>query len=142
MKNNLLSPHTLRSNMLVVIGLAFGLWTCNPTTPKDAAQQAASSPQAVENRLQKLNIQVEDALQIDSSAYVMFPLKMGETNEQEGLIDVRSYKQMGQATYWNIAFYHSGTQAYHLLDESRRMLIYEIDTQAAEQKISLEPKHI
>lgn len=73
----------------------------------------------VNNPKNNLNIQMNTFTEIDSSGVLMFPLSMGET-EREG--KSRSYKEMPDNTCWNIIFYNTQAQAYHLLSD-RKMLI-------------------
>lgn len=68
---------------------------------------------------EKLNVQIENFSEIDTSGIFMFPLRMGET---KGRIDSYEYKDMPYNSYWNIIFYNSKTKEQHLLSD-KKMLI-------------------
>ncbi|QHT67818.1 hypothetical protein GXP67_14815 [Rhodocytophaga rosea] len=89
----------------------------------DSTNHAQNSVQAIE----KLTIQFEDAIQLDSSSYVMFPLLMNEKANEENFIDSRTYKDTDRLGYWNIIFYNTETDTFHLLDEKKKMLIHTFD---------------
>lgn len=61
---------------------------------------------------------------INNSDYVMYPLTVEKT--QEGNEEYSSGTR-GSATYWNIVFYNTASGEYHLLDETRRMVILSQD---------------
>jgi hypothetical protein len=71
----------------------------------------------------KLNIQIKGSYEIDSSGVVMFPLSMGESEKDR---DKVSYKDIPSSSFWNIIFFDSKANKYHLLDE-RKMLILNYD---------------
>jgi len=72
----------------------------------------------------KINLQVREFVQQDSSNYILFPLSAGENINSEGLIESsREYKDMANDS-WNIIFYNSKTGEQHLLDENKKMLIH------------------
>ena len=70
-----------------------------------------------------LNIQTNNFSEIDSSGILMFPLSMGESERDGGSL---SYKSMPSNSFWNIIFFNSKTNEYHLLSD-RKMLIRNYD---------------
>ncbi|GAA4325685.1 hypothetical protein GCM10023149_28170 [Mucilaginibacter gynuensis] len=60
-------------------------------------------------------------IQIDSSAYVMYPLSLDE--KQAEYDEYSSSKRSGGYNYWNITFYNTETKEYHLLSADRKMSI-------------------
>ncbi len=110
--------------LLAAIGL---LTACTPQDkPQPPSADTTNHSQAVQQRIAKLNLQFERVIQLDSSDYLLLPLSISETPDEEGFIDERSYKEQEPAHYWNVAFYHSRTGEHHLLDERRKMLISDI----------------
>ena len=70
-----------------------------------------------------LNVQTSSFSEIDSSGIIMFPLSMGEAGRDKGK---SYYKEIPYSSYWNIIFYNSKNQTYHLLSE-HKMIIRSID---------------
>ncbi|WP_184550806.1 hypothetical protein [Mucilaginibacter sp. FT3.2] len=103
------------------------LSTCKSGSPKtdmelynDTAANPAKSVIAVLNS--------EDPVLIDSSENVMYPLvnKLADDSHESG-----SFSSGRSKTYWNIIFYNTATQKYHLLDSSRKMIISTYNTSYA-----------
>jgi hypothetical protein len=103
--------------------LSVGCKPENSSQPSDSMSQVQDSAQAID----KLTIQFENVIQLDSSAYVMFPLSMSERANEENFIDSRTYKDTDRLGYWNIIFYNTETDTFHLLDEKKKMLIHTFD---------------
>jgi hypothetical protein len=72
----------------------------------------------------------DNAVLIDSSDYVIYPLSNKTSNDDDSFITKSSG---GSISYWNIVFYNSATKKYHLLDEKRKMII----TSFGGQKLSI-----
>ncbi len=68
---------------------------------------------------EKLNVQIENFSEIDTSGIFIFPLRMGESKSRS---ESYEYKDMPYSSYWNIIFYNSKTKERHLLSD-KKMLI-------------------
>jgi hypothetical protein len=116
-----------------LLGVGIVLTACKPQPPPrvDSAD-TTHNPQAVQQRLGKLNLQFEHVIQPDSSDHLLLPLTIRETPDGEGIIDAPTYKEVDRSYYWNVAFYNSRTGEHHLLDENRKMLIHHITVNDSE----------
>jgi hypothetical protein len=88
---------------------------------------ATAATNGTQSSIDKLTIQFENVIQLDSSAYVMLPLSMNEKANEENFIDSRTYKDTDRLGYWNILFYNTKNDTFHLLDGKRKMLIHSFD---------------
>ena len=116
---------------LAVILFLFVCYSCT-NTPNKHQTATSNNPQAEKNKtLNKANSDSEELklhfsapTQVDTSAYVIYSLYMGEMNGS-------SFKRMsgseGTPHSWNLIFLNTETHKYHLLDSSRRMLIRSFD---------------
>jgi hypothetical protein len=72
-----------------------------------------------------LSLNFGSPTELDSSTYVIYPLIL---NDEEGESDsYGSSSGSRSTTYWNMAFYNTANGTYHLLDEKRKMVIYQYD---------------
>src|SRR5690606_28225459 len=95
--------------------------SCGKNSPEDSP---TTEPMSLQDSLrEKLNIQLKNFTEIDSSGILIFPLQMGETKNQRSEL---SYKEMPYNGFWNILFYNSETGGCHLLTENK-VLIMEYD---------------
>jgi len=104
-----------------IIVLILSILTCFSCTQK---KQPSPVPGTAEIApIDNLNIQVSSFSEIDTSGILMFPLSMGESKRYGGSL---SYKEMPNYTHWNIIFFNSKTDEYHLLSD-KKMLIRSYD---------------
>ncbi len=115
--NRLLSP-------LVLLVLGLGLSSCRPEAEKPVPAQPPTEAQQ-RAKLDQLQLAIGEPVRIDSSAYVLFPLTLSSHVETRESSDGygSSYESRTNA-YWNIIFFNALSGKYHLLDESRKMVIY------------------
>jgi hypothetical protein len=72
---------------------------------------------------QNLKLIFKDAVVIDSTNYVMYPLAISNSSSGgSGSLKVYS-GSTGSNVYWNIVFYDMAAKTYHLLDNKRKMVI-------------------
>lgn len=113
---------------IIVIVSSFFLASCGQNEAPGQNQTttgsvAVDSVAIVNDPKSNLNVQTNSFSEIDSSGILLFPLSMGETERSgSGL----SYKSMPNGGYWNIVFYNSKTNQYHLLSD-KKMLITNYD---------------
>lgn len=96
-----------------------------PPKPLTAAQQKA--------QIAQLKLAFGAPEQIDSSAYVLYPLVLGKDMVE----DDAGYSSSGRyevAKYWNLLFYNPTTGASHLLDSTRHMVIYSYEPKPSDEK--------
>lgn len=86
---------------------------------------SADSAAVLNDPKNNLNIQMNSFSEIDSSGILMFPLSMGESERSGSSL---SYKEVPGSCCWNLIFFNSTTNEYHLLSE-RKMLIRNYDFQ-------------
>ncbi len=116
-----------------LLGVSFVVAACTqPPPPRVNSADTTNNPQAVQQRLGKLNLQFEHVIQPDSSDHLLLPLTIRETPDGKGIIDSRTYKEVDRSYYWNVAFYNTRTGEHHLLDENRKMLIHHITVNDSE----------
>ncbi len=86
-----------------------------------------------------LNIQMNSFTEIDSSGVLLFPLSVSENEDRNGYS--RSYKDMPNNEYWNIAFLNTKTNEYHLLSENKMLISsYEYNIEGYEKSKQLDQK--
>ena len=110
--------------LTTIIALTFGLISCTDQTNNPVENKPLSEAQQID-KLDKLNIDFNEPIQIDSSVYVMYPLSFNNNEEESKVLGSSSYGS--PATYWNIIFYNTANGEYHLLDDKRKMVIYSYD---------------
>ncbi|MBO2008871.1 hypothetical protein [Hymenobacter negativus] len=98
-----------------------------PTKPLTAAQQKA--------QIAQLKLAYGAPEQIDSSAYVLYPLVLGkDVVEEESEYSSSSRYEVDK--YWNLAFYNPTNGTSHLLDSTRRMVIYSYEPKSSDDKVT------
>ncbi|MDR2204821.1 MAG: hypothetical protein LBE36_01490 [Flavobacteriaceae bacterium] len=106
----------------ILIFLSFGILACSDRTNKPANEKPLTEAQQKET-INKLKLDFNQPVLIDSSAYVMYPLTL-ERNDENARRSFESKSYVEPTTYWNILFYNTKTEEYHLLDDNLKMLIY------------------
>ena len=91
-------------------------------SPQNTVNPIVDSVAILDDPKNNLNIQTNSFTEIDSSGILLFPLTMGESENDRNL----SYKEMPDNSFWNIIFFNSNTNEYHLLSD-RKMLIRNYD---------------
>ncbi len=106
-------------------GFLLTLLSCNPK--ERPISQGNEKPVTVQDSIAvvndptvNLNIQMNSYNEIDSSAILLFPLSVSENEDRNGFS--RSYKDMPNDEFWNIAFLNSKTNEYHLLSENKMLI--------------------
>jgi hypothetical protein len=106
-----------------------------PTTPSSSRPLTAAQQQAKAAQL-KLTYGLPE--QIDSSAYVLYPLVIRRNRADKGVmekaVEYSSGSRYEEASYWNLVFYNPTTGASHLLDSARRMVIYSYAPKSSEEQ--------
>lgn len=117
--------HDTMRQLTIIIALTFGLISCNNNTNKPVDNKPLTEAQQIA-KLEKLKLDFNQPVLIDSSVYVMYPLTLNNNDEESGgLGGSSSYSR--PTTYWNIVFYNTANGEYHLLDDKRKMVIYSYD---------------
>ena len=117
--------HDTMRQLTIIIALTFGLISCNDNTKKPVDNKPLTEAQQIA-KLDKLKLDFNQPVLIDSSVYVMYPLTLNNNDEEDGgLGGSSSYSR--PTTYWNIVFYNTANGEYHLLDDKRKMVIYSYD---------------
>ncbi len=115
-------------NKLVFSSLVgFVLWACSEK-PKDSFEDSMSQPTVEsENSIyNKINLQFDSPIVLDSSDWVLYPLTHEKLEETEYGFKSSSYGR--QYAYWNAAFFNTHTKETRLLSEDLKMLINSIST--------------
>ena len=115
----------LRLTFIFLAVFAFGSCGQNnldPQSPQNTGNPIVDSVAILDDPKNNLNIQTNSFKEIDSSGILLFPLTMGESENDRNL----SYKEMPDNSFWNIIFLNSNTNEYHLLSD-RKMLIRNYD---------------
>ena len=99
--------------------------SCGTETPKSPNPKPLTEAEK-KAKIEQLKLNFNSPVLIDSSVYVMYPLVLNSTTE-EGESDYGSKYRNKTETYWNIVFYNTATGASHLLDSSRKMVIYSFN---------------
>lgn len=121
---------------LFILSIAFNSCTESPKKPA----QTNTKTKVQQEKLKGLDLDFSELIQIDSSSNIMYPLILNKDND-----DLYSIKSGSRATtYWNAAFYNATDQTYRLLDENRKMVIYEIDEKSgiAQYKLPSDKKRV
>lgn len=90
-------------------------------TRQEDKQKDNKDPENKDKR-DDISLKFNQPVQIDSTAYVMYPLMLTDNDGKDRGIVSKSYS--GQNVFWNIVFYNTQTGEYHLLDSTRKMAIY------------------
>jgi hypothetical protein len=107
------------------------LAACNsaPETPAATKPLTAAQQQA---QIAQMKLAYKAPEQIDSSAYVVYPLMLGKDEVEEDA-SYSSSSRYEVDNYWNLVFYNPTTGAAHLLDSTRRMVVYSYEPKAANE---------
>lgn len=101
------------------------LTTCLLSCTSDVEQKAEKKAEKKQQNKNRLSLKFGNPTELDSSTYVIYPLIL---NDEEGESDsYGSSSGSRSTTYWNMAFYNTANGTYHLLDENRKMVIYQYD---------------
>jgi len=98
--------------------LALCLFSCNSETP-----QVNHIKPGKEKKVEDINLTLNNPVQLDSSNFVMYPLVL--TTDEYKTDDSYGKSSGRTSTYWNIIFYNTANGESHLLDENRKMVIYQ-----------------
>ncbi len=111
--------------LTMIIALTLGLFSCKDNAIKPFDNKPLTEAQQI-TKLEKLKLDFNQPVLIDSSVYVMYPLALNNNDEEDnGYSGSSSYSR--PTTYWNIVFYNTANGEYHLLDDKRKMVIYSYD---------------
>lgn len=97
------------------------LLACGDSSRKADSQKPLTDPQK-KALLEETKLYFNSPVLLEGSDYVLYPLQLKRDDEEDYIMG--SYGRSGRDVYWNIAFYNPGTGEYHLLDESRKFVIY------------------
>jgi hypothetical protein len=112
------------NKLSVLLFLTLGLLSCNDNTEKTRDNKPMTADQE-KTKLDKIKLDFNQPVLIDSSDYVMYPLTLEHIEESTGSYSSNSY---GSTTYWNILFYNTVNGEYHLLNDSIKMVIYSYNS--------------
>lgn len=110
-------------HLLPLVFLAALLGACRSDTNQSVAI-ASLTPAQQQAKIEQLKLEYNEPVLIDSSAYVMYPLRLGYTEDEDTDSSIGSKSYSRSNTYWNIAFYNTETGESHLLSTDKRMVIY------------------
>ena len=108
--------------LTIILILTFGLLSCNSKTEKPVNKKPLTAEEQKAN-LATLNLDFSQPVPIDSSVFVIYPLILKNNDETER----GSSSNSSPTTYWNIVFYNTENNEYHLLDDKLKMVIYSYD---------------
>ena len=107
----------MKTNILILLVAIISLVSCEKSlTDIESSSNVETEPSAIEN----LNIQMNSFSEIDSTGILIFPLQMGQNKRDDGDF---TYKEMPDNGYWNIIFFNSITNEYHLLTDKKIMIL-------------------
>ena len=119
---------------LIIYTLTFGLLSCNNYKENQTAKSSFEEEQK-KFELDKLKLDFNQPILVDSSIYVMYPLTL-ESSKESGGSTSSSNGYNRQTTYWNIIFYNTENGQYHLLSDSLKMLIYSYNSKNTNTTVS------
>ncbi|MEY4904246.1 MAG: hypothetical protein RLZZ292_2061 [Bacteroidota bacterium] len=113
----------------LIFPILFAL-ACNQSNNNRIPQQTTTetttdSLTIVNNPKSNLTIQMKSFSEIDSSGILLFPLSIGETGRKES--SDYSYGSVPTSDFWNIVFYNSKTNDYHLLSEKKILIVQYVN---------------
>lgn len=82
------------------------------------------TPAQKQAKIERIKLHFNAPVFIDSSVYVMYPLLLNSTEEEDTDSSIGSKSYSRSNTYWNIAFYNPETGESHLLSTTKKMVIY------------------
>jgi len=103
--------------------LAATLGACSSESEKPADTKPLS-PAQKQARIEQIRLHFNEPVVIDSSVYIMYPLLLSTTEEDETDSSIGSSSYSRSNTYWNMAFYNTETGESHLLTAPKKMVIY------------------
>mgnify|MGYP001280716867 CR=1 FL=1 len=108
---------------LLILPLFSFLVSCqqNKPTGAETAGNTTDSTTILNDPKNRINLQISNFTEIDSSGILMLPLTTGESAKYS---DRSSYKEIPYNSYWNIIFFNGKTNEYHLLTD-KKILIRE-----------------
>lgn len=112
---------TTPKQLILILALTASLLSCNKPVDKPIETKLLTEAQQTA-KLDKLKLDFNQPVLIDSSVYVMCPLTLNNNEEEKRPFLESNYSS--STTYWNIIFYNTANGEYHLLDNKRRMVIY------------------
>ena len=105
--------------LTIITVLTLGLISCGDKADKSVGNKPLTEAQQIA-KLDKLKLDFEQPVLIDSSVLVMYPLILNNNEEEStGILGYSTPR-----TYWNIIFYNTANGDYHLIDDNRKMVIY------------------
>ncbi|BAU52046.1 hypothetical protein [Mucilaginibacter gotjawali] len=120
------------NKILTTLLICSALCGCKgPHEEKQHSKDHSKTP--VQKEASQTILSFGQAVQIDTSAYLMFPLEIKH--------DDNSFKSRGGSYQWNIVFLNTQTQQYHLLDSTRKMLIREYSVDQSSNDNTEENSH-
>ncbi|MBS1598176.1 MAG: hypothetical protein JST75_08120 [Bacteroidetes bacterium] len=119
--------------LAVLLFLTFGILSCSDKTGKPIDNRPLTAEQQ-KAKLDKLKLDFNRPVIIDSSVYVMYPLALERSEESGSGFSSGSYGR--PTTYWNILFYNTATGEYHLLNDTLKMAIYSYNPRNADANAS------
>lgn len=108
---------------LLTLSVALFLVSCqqNHRNETEAANNATGQTEIQNDAKNRINLQISNFTEIDSSGILMFLLTAGESEKHSSR---SSYKEIPNYNYWNIIFFNGKTNEYHLLSD-KKILIRE-----------------
>ena len=132
MKHSLLNLNTMLKQVILRSIIIIGLLSCKNESENQNVKNAFPKEQK-KAELDKLKIDFNQPVIIDSSVYVMYPLSLKNDEESE-IIYSSSYGK--EVNYWNIIFYNTANGEYHLLNDSLKMVIHFYSSNNTDSDIS------
>jgi len=100
---------------------------CNNHSTNYNKQSHNNSITSIDSLRQHLSIQFNNFQQIDSSAYLFFPLAIQVKTDTKGNVgnyfDSYDYSRGDEVYFWNILFHNTETGTSHLLHDSLKIII-------------------
>lgn len=113
---------------VIVIGitaLSANILSCNSTEMDGVPVANNTKDQKNSKPVKNLVSNFQEAVPVDSTSYVLYPLAISSLKEDS---EIKSYYSDSRAqTYWNIAFHNIETGESKLLDSGRVLMISSYD---------------
>lgn len=112
----------MKKYLLILISSSLFV-SCTEVQPTSAehSSNVTDSAAILNDSKNRINLQISNFIEIDSSGILMFPLTAGESEKHSSR---SSYKEIPYDSYWNIIFFNGKTNGYHLLSD-KKILIRE-----------------
>ena len=115
------------TGLLLLLAL---LPSCGPQTATPVATETKPLTAAAQKvRIERLKLDFNAPVLIDSSVYVMYPMVLNAADYEEDEYSSFSKGRGRSETYWNIVFYNTATGESHLLSDSQKMVIHSYGPQ-------------